>query len=135
MKDRRSRELDHDEAADGGDLFGCSIRGLPRLGRRRRWLFCISEAPALHAATPTQIAEAWCGWARDRCRPSEPREALDDQQLDDVVAYVRYLDKPSDRGGAPLWHLGPVAEGGVALVIIGALLCFVLWIGESVVSS
>jgi ubiquinol-cytochrome c reductase cytochrome c subunit len=56
--------------------------------------------------------------------------ALDRRQLDSVVAYVRYLDHPRDQGGQPLWHLGPVAEGGLALVALAGLLVLANWIGE-----
>jgi ubiquinol-cytochrome c reductase cytochrome c subunit len=87
------------------------------------------EAPSLSRATVTQIAEAI------RTGPDEmPRfgtSAIPDDQLGDVVAYVQYLDHPNDRGGDPLWHLGPVAEGGVSLIGgMGALLLITRWIGE-----
>ena len=63
--------------------------------------------------------------------PAFGAAALTDPQLDDVVAYVRYLDRPKDRGGQPLWHLGPVAEGAVAWFVgLGALLVAVRWMGE-----
>ncbi len=86
------------------------------------------EAPAIHRATPTQIAEAI------RVGPGQMpvfgTAALTDDQLASVVAYVRYLDQPRDRGGQPLWHLGPFAEGAVALIALGVLLLFTRWIGE-----
>jgi ubiquinol-cytochrome c reductase cytochrome c subunit len=86
------------------------------------------EAPALQAATPVQIAEAV------RVGPGQMPEfgtaALDDRQLASVVAYVRYLDHPRDRGGQPLWHLGPVVEGGMAMVALGGLIVLTNWIGE-----
>ena len=86
------------------------------------------EAPGLHEATDTQIAEAI------RVGPGQMpgfgTAALTDEQLASVVAYVRYLDHPRDRGGNSLWHLGAFAEGGVALAAVGALLLFVRWIGE-----
>jgi ubiquinol-cytochrome c reductase cytochrome c subunit len=63
--------------------------------------------------------------------PAFGQAALDDHQLDSVVAYVRYLAKPKDRGGEPLWHLGPMAEGAVAWIIgLGLLILATLWIGE-----
>ena len=43
----------------------------------------------------------------------------------------RYLDHPDDRGGQPLWHLGPVAEGAVALAVIGVLLLRLRLIGSA----
>ena len=87
------------------------------------------EAPSRARATPTQVAEAV------RTGPGQmPKfgpSAISDTQLADLVAYVRYLDHPNDRGGDPLWHLGPVAEGGLALIVgMGLLLFAVRWIGE-----
>jgi len=86
------------------------------------------DAPAVHSATGTQIAEAI------RVGPGQMpvfgTAALTDKQMSSVVAYVRYLDRPSDRGGQPFWHLGPFAEGAVALIALAALLLFTRWIGE-----
>ncbi len=57
--------------------------------------------------------------------------AVPNDQLDDVVGYVQYLQRPSNRGGTPLWYLGPVAEGGVAILgALGVLVLAVRWIGE-----
>ena len=86
------------------------------------------EAPGLHEATDTQIAEAIRVGPGQM--PAFGTAALTDNQVASVVAYVRYLDRPRNRGGNPLWHLGPFAEGGVALAAVGALLLFVRWIGE-----
>jgi hypothetical protein len=56
--------------------------------------------------------------------------ALTPRQLDSLVRYVRYLDRPDDRGGNPLWHLGPFAEGAVAVFVgLGLLVLAVRWIG------
>ncbi len=86
------------------------------------------EAPSLQAASAVQIAEAV------RVGPGQMppfgAAALSDRQLASVVAYVRYLDHPRDRGGQPLWHLGPVVEGAVALLSLGGLLVLANWIGE-----
>jgi ubiquinol-cytochrome c reductase cytochrome c subunit len=120
-------KVENGDVADGGSLFRLQCAACHAwAGDGGALLHRV--APALHAATPTQIAEAVRVGPGQM--PAFGTAALDDQQLDDVVAYVRYLDKPNDRGGSSLWHLGPVAEGGVALAIIAALLCFVLWIGE-----
>jgi hypothetical protein len=62
--------------------------------------------------------------------PAFGQAALNRRQLDDTAAYVRYLDDPDDRGGDPLWHLGPLAEGAaVAVLALGPLLLAVRWIG------
>ncbi len=113
--------------AQGGDLFrlqcaACHAWAGDGGALLRR------EAPSLHAATATQIAEAV------RVGPSQMpafgSAALTDDQVASVVAYVRYLDDPRDRGGQPLWHLGPVTEGAMALAALALLLLFTRWIGE-----
>src|SRR5262249_40978793 len=67
------------------------------------------DAPTTHPATPTQIAEAVRGGPGNM--PAFGQAALTRSQLDSVVRYVRYLRQPDDRGGLPLWHLGPLPEG------------------------
>jgi ubiquinol-cytochrome c reductase cytochrome c subunit len=87
------------------------------------------EAPELHHATPTQIAEAVRVGPGNM--PAFGIAAVDDQQLSDLASYVRYLAHPEDRGGQPLWHLGPFAEGFVAWAIgMVALIFAIRWIGE-----
>jgi ubiquinol-cytochrome c reductase cytochrome c subunit len=86
------------------------------------------EAPNLFSATPTQIAEAVR--TGPDAMPSFGKAALNDNQLDDVIAYVRTLDHPDDRGGLTLWHAGPLAEGAVAIMLgLGALLIVLRLIG------
>jgi ubiquinol-cytochrome c reductase cytochrome c subunit len=87
------------------------------------------EAPPLAQSTPVQVAEA-IRTGPDPM-PAFGRSAIPDSQLPDVIAYVEYLKHPNDRGGNPLWHLGPVAEGAVALIGgMGGLLLLTRWIGE-----
>jgi ubiquinol-cytochrome c reductase cytochrome c subunit len=113
--------------AEGGDLFrlqcaACHAWAGDGGALLRR------EAPALHASTRTQIAEAIrLGPGQ---MPAFGDAALTDEQVASVAAYVRYLDSPRDRGGDPLWHLGPVTEGAMALVALALLLLFTRWIGE-----
>jgi ubiquinol-cytochrome c reductase cytochrome c subunit len=99
----------HEWAGEGGALFQ-------------------REAPGLKDATAVQIAEAVRGGPGQM--PAFGSAALDDQQVNDVVAYVRYLDHPKDRGGFALWHLGPVAEGAMAMVSGLALALYLRWIGQ-----
>jgi ubiquinol-cytochrome c reductase cytochrome c subunit len=85
------------------------------------------SAPSLYPANPTQIAAAM------RTGPGNmPRfgpNTLTDQEVNDIVAYVKYLHHPDDRGGFGLGHIGPIAEGFVALVIgVGSLLLVSWWI-------
>jgi ubiquinol-cytochrome c reductase cytochrome c subunit len=63
--------------------------------------------------------------------PKFGNAAVPPSQLDDLVAYVEYLDHPTNRGGLPLWYIGPVAEGAVAIVVgLGVLLLLIRWIGS-----
>ena len=86
------------------------------------------DAPSTHPATPKQVAEAVRGGPGNM--PAFGNAALTPSQLDSVVRYVRYLDRPDDRGGLALWHLGPLAEGAIAVFLgLGALLIASRWIG------
>jgi ubiquinol-cytochrome c reductase cytochrome c subunit len=86
------------------------------------------EAPSTHPATPLQIAEAVRSGPGNM--PAFGQAAVSNQQLQSLVRYVRYLDHTDDRGGDPLWHLGPLAEGAVAVVVgLGLLIVAVRLIG------
>jgi ubiquinol-cytochrome c reductase cytochrome c subunit len=85
-------------------------------------------APPLHAATRRQIAEAIR--VGPGHMPAFGSAALTDDQVADVVAYVRTLDHPEDRGGFGLSHVGPVAEGAVAFGALAVLLAASRWIGD-----
>jgi ubiquinol-cytochrome c reductase cytochrome c subunit len=86
-------------------------------------------APSLGRATATQIAEAVrIGPGQ---MPAFGSAAVPDRQMNDLAGYVRYLDHPNNRGGQPLWYLGPVAEGAIALIMgLGLLVLCARWIGE-----
>jgi ubiquinol-cytochrome c reductase cytochrome c subunit len=84
-------------------------------------------APALDRATPTQIAEAvriGGSGVLTGDMPTFGSETLDQDQLDAVVRYTLSLRDAEDPGGASITHLGPVAEGFVA--VFGGLLLAVL---------
>jgi ubiquinol-cytochrome c reductase cytochrome c subunit len=86
------------------------------------------EAPPTHPASALQVAEAVR--AGPGTMPAFGRAALTHEQLQSLVRYVRYLDHPEDEGGAPLWHLGPLAEGAIAVFVgLGLLVVAVRWIG------
>src|SRR5207237_8476275 len=98
----------------------CAAGGGPLLPR---------EAPGRHKAPPTQIPEAVR--AGPGTMPVFPEAALTHDDLASVVAYVRYLRHPADRGGNGLWHLGPLVEGAVAVVVgLGIVVLALQWIGE-----
>ena len=87
------------------------------------------EAPSTHPANATQIAEAVRTGPGNM--PAFGTAAIDDRDLDSLVAYTRYLAAPRDHGGEPLWHLGPLAEGAAAGILgLGLLLIASRWIGS-----
>ncbi len=87
------------------------------------------EAPPVYHATPAETAAAIR--VGPGTMPAFGEAALNDEELNDVVAYVEYLSSPQDRGGQPLWHLGPLIEGLVGWVVgMGLLVLLALWIGK-----
>jgi len=122
-------ELSRADLAHGGDLF----RG--QCAACHAWAgdggaLLDRAAPDLHESTPTQIAEAVR--VGPGTMPAFGLAAFTDAEVDSIVAYVRYLDHPRDRGGNPLWHLGPLAEGLIDWVFgMGLLILALLWIGDS----
>jgi ubiquinol-cytochrome c reductase cytochrome c subunit len=117
----------HGDLADGGELFrlqcaACHAWAGDGGALEHR------EAPTTHPADARQIAEAVR--SGPGLMPAFGNAALTDDQLASVVSYVRYLAKPDDRGGNPLGHLGPFAEGLMTFVAIVALLALTRWIGE-----
>jgi ubiquinol-cytochrome c reductase cytochrome c subunit len=86
------------------------------------------EAPALQLSTPEQVAEAVR--TGPGTMPVFGPEALDDDDVRDVAAYVMYLQDPDDRGGQPLWHFGPLAEGLLAFGAISVLVVSLTVVGQ-----
>jgi ubiquinol-cytochrome c reductase cytochrome c subunit len=86
------------------------------------------EAPPLGSATSLQTAEVVRVGSGQM--PAFGRAALTDGQLDDLVSYVDELRHPDDRGGTPLHHLGPVAEGATSLLALVLVLWLCVWIGD-----
>jgi ubiquinol-cytochrome c reductase cytochrome c subunit len=96
--------------------------------------------PSLWNATPQEVAEAMavgpgCPNTSRTCGPGEgamPRFQLSAQDVNAITRYVEYLQSPSDRGGEPIDHVGPVAEGAVGLIVgVGLLIGVVRWIGTT----
>ena len=86
------------------------------------------EAPALHASTPLQVAEATR--TGPGTMPVFPAAGLTDADLSAIARYVQELQHAEDPGGQPLWHLGPLAEGLVAFVVVVLLAGALALIGE-----
>jgi ubiquinol-cytochrome c reductase cytochrome c subunit len=88
------------------------------------------EAPSILTSTPTQIAEALRLGGTGNMPVFGP-DTLDQRQMDSVVRYViEALQRPRDRGGLALGHIGPIAEGFIAWAVgLLLLLVFVRWTG------
>ncbi|MGH2788337.1 MAG: cytochrome bc1 complex diheme cytochrome c subunit [Actinomycetota bacterium] len=88
-------------------------------------------APGLRAATSTEITEAML--VGPGAMPVFSEDTFTESQFDSIVAYVIEQQDPNDRGGAPIGHVGPVAEGAVAWIIgLGAMLLLIRWIGTKI---
>jgi ubiquinol-cytochrome c reductase cytochrome c subunit len=85
--------------------------------------------PALHDATPTQIAEAVR--VGPYVMPAFDEQTIDDATLDSIIRYIELTNDPDDRGGWGIGHIGPIPEGLVAWLIgLAALVLVIRVIGE-----
>lgn len=88
-------------------------------------------APALNnkEVTPTQIAEAIR--VGPYLMPNFNANQVSDQDINDIVRYVRSTSHPDDAGGWGIGHIGPIPEGMIAwLLAIVSLLLVARLIGE-----
>jgi ubiquinol-cytochrome c reductase cytochrome c subunit len=94
--------------------------------------------PDLLHTSPVAVAEAMlvgpgCPNSSRTCGPGQgamPRFELGQQEMNSIVRYVEYLQRPEDEGGAAIGRVGPVAEGAVALGVgLAVLLLVARWIG------
>ena len=83
-------------------------------------------APTLHRAEALEVAEAMI------VGPGQmPVFSFDDQQRNDIVAYVTYLQEKRAPGGLDIGGVGPVPEGYVAWALaMVILIVIVLFIGK-----
>ena len=114
--------LMHGDIGEGGQMFRIYCATCHRTAVRGGVLaFAGRNAPALTDKSAALIAGAirWGPGTMPAFSPS----VLSDEQLASTVAYVRFVQHPPNPGGDPLKEIGPVAEGGAAvlatLVVIG----------------
>jgi ubiquinol-cytochrome c reductase cytochrome c subunit len=91
-------------------------------------------APHLRASSPTEIGEAIRIGGAGLVTGDMPRfdeRTLTPDQVDSLARYIaEVLQSPPDPGGLPLNHLGPVAEGFIAVFVLLPLLALLIrWIG------
>jgi ubiquinol-cytochrome c reductase cytochrome c subunit len=114
----------HSTTAVGGALAPGTARDISGEVARRTGLV----APSLEESSATEIAEAML--VGPGTMPVFASETFTLDEADSIVAYVRYLQHPIDRGGAPIGRIGPVAEGAVGWIVgLGALLLVARFIG------
>ena len=97
--------------SEQGDEFGSSV-----------------AAPPLDESTRLEVAEAIR--TGPGTMPVFGESILTSEEVDEIVGYVDYLQKPDDRGGAPIGRVGPVAEGAIGWALgILALILLIRWMG------
>lgn len=99
----------HQAAGEGGVLLG-------------------QNSPSLLLSTPVQVAEAIRNGPGTM--PVFGSAAIPDRDVAAVAKYVGSLQHTADPGGNPLGHLGPLPEGAIALLAIGAIVLALRQIGS-----
>jgi ubiquinol-cytochrome c reductase cytochrome c subunit len=121
-------EVAEADVAAGGEVFRANCQPCHSASGSGGALSYGRAAPRLSDSTPTQVGAAL------RVGPGQMPvfgpETISDAEMDDLAAYVRYLQDPEDPGGLPIGRTGPIPEGFVAWLIgMVALLVLVAWIG------
>jgi ubiquinol-cytochrome c reductase cytochrome c subunit len=121
-------DVENADLAEGGEIYRANCQACHSASGAGGALSYGRAAPALGPATDAQVAAAV------RVGPDQMpvfgADVIDGDDLDDLVAYVAYLDDPADPGGLPIGRTGPIPEGFVSwLVGMVALMLLVLWIG------
>ena len=122
--------LDVEEAdiAQGGELFRLNCASCHNFIGSGGALSNGKYAPELSQATGVQIAAAMR--TGPEAMPVFGPTALTDEEVNDIVAYIQYIDANKQEGGHDLGVYGPFAEGIWGFVVgIAALVGFTLWIG------
>jgi ubiquinol-cytochrome c reductase cytochrome c subunit len=116
------------DIAQGGVLFRLNCAACHAWSGRGGALLD-RESPSVLRATPTEIAEAML--VGPGTMPVFGDAAFGSRGLDNVTAYTRKLGQDADdRGGFALWHLGPLPEGALAVIVgLGLLLVLARMIG------
>jgi ubiquinol-cytochrome c reductase cytochrome c subunit len=116
------------DVARGRQLFASSCAGCHQIAAKGGVDPEIT-APALDAATPTQIAEAIR--IGPYLMPRFGPRTLDARDVDSIVRYVTTYERhPTNRGGWGIGNIGPIPEGLVAwLLAAGSLVLVARLIG------
>jgi len=115
------------DIGEGGKLFRMYCATCHRTAvRGGAMAFTGRNAPDLANKSGALIAGA-IRWGPGTM-PSFPESVLNDQQLDSIVEYVKFVQHPPNPGGNPLKYFGPVSEGCVGAAGLLALIGIAGWI-------
>jgi ubiquinol-cytochrome c reductase cytochrome c subunit len=124
-------EIDPELVPEGSELYQDNCAACHGTAGAGAALTSGVVAPDLYASSALETVEAIR--IGPGTMPVFGPETLDDEQVDAIAGYVRYLDDPADRGGAPLGRVGPVTEGMVGWLIgLGSLVIAIRLIGTKV---
>jgi ubiquinol-cytochrome c reductase cytochrome c subunit len=116
------------DLAAGGQTFRANCQACHSASGSGGALSYGRAAPRLAPAKPHQIGAAVRSGPGQM--PAFGPDTITPDQLDDLAAYVRFLDHPEDPGGLPIGRTGPIPEGFVAWLLgMVAFLSLVGWIG------
>ena len=117
------------DVAAGGELYRLDCAACHQLAGSGGALAYGTNGPPLTGSAPAEVVEAMR--VGPGSMPVFPRSQVSDEEATQIAAYVDYLHDPVDRGGAALWHIGPVGEGLVAWVFgVGGIVLVCLWLGQ-----
>lgn len=112
----------------GGELYRLNCASCHNWDGKGGALVNRGNAPPLHPVPNRQMAEAIR--IGPGAMPQFSERQLDDQELNDVVAYADYLRTPQDAGGYGLAHWGPSTETIAGFVAMLVLVLVTAWLGE-----
>lgn len=119
---------DRVDLAEGGVVFRANCQACHSAFGSGGALSYGRSAPNLHSSDPLEVGAAVR--AGPGQMPVFGPEAIDDEALDSVAAYVEFLRSPPNEGGLQIGRNGPVPEGFVIWLFgIGGLLLVTAWIG------
>jgi len=116
------------DLAEGGVLYRANCAACHSAAGIGGALSYGGYAPSLHSSKPREVA------ASVRVGPGNmpifSPEVFDDEEVESLVRYVRFLQDAPNPGGARLGGAGPIPEGFVGWVFgMGALIATTVWIG------
>lgn len=116
------------DLARGGELYRLNCASCHNWDGKGGALVNRGNASPLHPVPNRQLAEAIR--IGPGAMPQFSERQLDDQELNDVIAYADYLRTPQDAGGYGLAHWGPSTETLAGVVAMVVLVLVTAWLGE-----